>query len=89
MGKVKSQMHSLAFGQAMGKAAEDYKQVGALCTPILRGEPQRRLPASLHRSADKHRSGSNLRPRRACLAGAAGGTGGGGSRAHLCPSGCG
>ncbi|EFN53113.1 hypothetical protein CHLNCDRAFT_26239 [Chlorella variabilis] len=26
VGKVKSQMHSLAFGQAMGKAAEDYKQ---------------------------------------------------------------
>ncbi len=26
--KVKSQMHSLAIGQAMGKAAEDYKKVG-------------------------------------------------------------
>lgn len=26
--KRKGQMHSLAFGQAMAKAAEDYKKVG-------------------------------------------------------------
>ena len=27
VGKVKGQMHSLAFGQAMAAAAEDYKRV--------------------------------------------------------------
>ena len=42
--KVKGQMHSLAFGQAMGAAAEDYKRVSAATgSPAAPASAQARL----------------------------------------------
>jgi hypothetical protein len=37
VGKIKSTMHSLAFGEAMAQAAEDYKKVQAVLRTLQSG----------------------------------------------------